>query len=490
MYVGGTIVILAVNGIDLTERVRSLTEVVDLVRSTKPGIPLILDIMRTIEDDETMPPGVKAPAATSERSNDEDAVSASSKEVSSKTTPPKEVPAKKASPKEVSSTKAVKKDTPDQNQAAPASQQSPTAPGSATKRGRKKKDPNAPKGPTNAYVYFMSEMRSKLPGTNSSDALAHIGKQWKELTPEQKKKYEDLSEKDKERYRKEMAEYKAKNQGTEGAGLAQSRSQDEDKGDPTKETKDAASSPANVPSAATGTAAGADAAATSPSKRQKVAGGSEKTKRKLTATGRPACVVEGCTKQEQGKGKNHMCQMHWSAANRTATATTTTKAAPSSPTPPPSASKTPGSKRKAPLQSAASPSKSPTRAKKSKSICTVDNCTKRSQSGTNGVCLSHFSEQVKIQAKANGASYNDMRVAKTFGTDVYFGTIKAYFAADEEDPTSVALWNVVYDDGDEEDLNVQELAGALRLYNQKKQNDPKATGGGNNSSSNRSSGGD
>ena len=234
MYVGGTIVILAVNGIDLTERVRSLTEVVDLVRSTKPGIPLILDIMRTIEDDETMPPGVKAPAATSERSNDEDAVSASSKEVSSKTTPPKEVPAKKASPKEVSSTKAVKKDTPDQNQAAPASQQSPTAPGSATKRGRKKKDPNAPKGPTNAYVYFMSEMRSKLPGTNSSDALAHIGKQWKELTPEQKKKYEDLSEKDKERYRKEMAEYKAKNQGTEGAGLAQSRSQDEDKGDPTK----------------------------------------------------------------------------------------------------------------------------------------------------------------------------------------------------------------------------------------------------------------
>ena len=120
----------------------------------------------------------------------------------------------------------------------------------------------------------------------------------------------------------------------------------------------------------------------------------------------------------------------------------------------------------------------------------MDNCTKRSQSGTNGVCLNHFSEQVKIQAKANGASYNDMRVAKTFGTDVFFGTIKAYFAADEEDPKSVPLWNVVYDDGDEEDLNVQELAGALRLYNQKKQNDPKATGGGNNSSSNRSSGGD
>ena len=390
MYVGGTVVILAANGIDLTERERSFKEVLDLIRSTKPGTPLILDIMRTIEDDEAMSPGVKAPAATSERSNNRDAVSATSKDVSSKTTPPKEGPTKKAASKEVSSTKAEKNDTSDQTQAAPATQQSPTAPVSATKRGRKKKDPNAPKGPLSAYIYFFSEMRSKLPGTNSSDASAHIGKQWKELTPEQKKKYEDLSEKDKERYRKEMTEYKAKNQGTEGAGLA----------------------------------------------------------------------------------------------NRTATATT--KATPSSPTPPPPVSKTPGSKRKAPPQPAESSSKSPTKAKKSKSgkTCTVDNCTKRSQSGTNGVCLSHWSEQVKIQANANGASYNDMRVAKTFGTDVYFGSIKAYFAAGEEEPKPVALWNVVYDDGDEEDLNVQELAGALRLHNQKKQNDPKATGNNSNNGGN------
>ena len=477
MYVTGTVVILAVNGIDLTERELSFNEVLDLVRSTKPGTPLILDIMRTIEDDE----GVKTPAATSERSNNRDVASATSKDVSPKTTPPK-----KASPKEVSSTKTEKNDTSDQKKAAPATQQSPTAPVSATKRGRKKKDPNAPKGPLSAYIYFFSEMRSKLPGTNSSDASAHIGKQWKELTPEQKKKYEDLSEKDKERYRKEMAEYKAKNQGTEGAGLAQSRSQDEDKGDPTKETKEAASSPANEPSVARGTAAGADAAATSPSKRQTVAGDSEKAKRKLTATGRPACVVDGCTKQEQGKGKNYMCQMHWSAANRTATAMATAKATPSSPNPPPSVSKTPGSKRKPPPQSAESSSKSPTKAKKSKSgkTCTVHNCTKRPQSGTNGVCLGHWSEQVKIQANANGASYNDMRVAKTFGTDVYFGSIKAYFAAGEEEPKPVALWNVVYDDGDEEDLNVQELAGALRLHNQKKQNDPKATGNNSNNGGN------
>ena len=131
MYVGGTVVILAANGIDLTERERSFKEVLDLVRSTKPGTPLILDIMRTIEDDEAMPPGVKAPAATSERSNNRDAVSATSKDVSSKTTPPKEGPTKKASSKEVSSTKAEKNDTSDQTQAAPATQQSPTAPANA-----------------------------------------------------------------------------------------------------------------------------------------------------------------------------------------------------------------------------------------------------------------------------------------------------------------------------------------------------------------------
>ena len=39
-----------------------------------------------------------------------------------------------------------------------------------------------------------------------------IGEKFKALTPEEKSKYEDLAAKDKKRYEREMAEYKAKKQ--------------------------------------------------------------------------------------------------------------------------------------------------------------------------------------------------------------------------------------------------------------------------------------
>ena len=534
-YLFVSAVILAVNGTDITEKALSFKEVLGLVRATKPGEPLVLDIMRNAEIEEDVNSFVDEDSTSPmekprESTKSEVAASAasSSKEVPPEEAQPKEAPCDstkevqptEVSPKDFMSTEAVSKEThstvPSETapkgapQEAPpsekthskqalaeeaspkgaqsktppptiardsktsaskaeasslASRQKPTAPESSKKPGRRKKDPNSPKEPRSAYIFFVVEMCKKVtaefPGKTPQEIAAIVGSRWKETAPEQKKKYQELHEQDRERYRNELAEYNRKQatEATEATGNAEGEVEGQTAISPPKE----------------------DMATASPSNRQKVTAGSEKKERKLTPTGRPACVVEGCTKQNQGKRNNYMCLKHFTASGGGTAAATTAEATAASPPPASPNLKTPASKRKTPSKST-SQSKLSTSAKRPRSsgrkLCSVDQCTKSSQNGTNGLCVSHWNEHVKAQAQANGTSYKDMRVAKTFGTDIYFGSVKTYFEADKEDPKSEALWNIVYDDGDEEDLNVRELAGALRLYNQKKSNDPKANGGG------------
>lgn len=85
-----------------------------------------------------------------------------------------------------------------------------TSPSSSQKR--RKKDPSAPKAPLNGYlVYFNEEradMRSKNPGMSFGELTKIIAAKWKELPTEEKQKYINEAEIDKERYVKEMADYK------------------------------------------------------------------------------------------------------------------------------------------------------------------------------------------------------------------------------------------------------------------------------------------
>ena len=78
---------------------------------------------------------------------------------------------------------------------------------------KKKKDPNAPKGAKTAYMCFCQEMRAKLLKENPSMSVPEVGKEcgrrWKEISPSQKSRYEELAVKDKERYKTELAEYEA-----------------------------------------------------------------------------------------------------------------------------------------------------------------------------------------------------------------------------------------------------------------------------------------
>ncbi|XP_072291617.1 high mobility group protein 20A [Eucyclogobius newberryi] len=86
--------------------------------------------------------------------------------------------------------------------------------GSWTKgRKRKKpmKDSNAPKAPLTGYVRFMNDRREQLraerPDVPFPEITRMLGNEWSKLQPDEKQRYLDEAEKDKERYMRELEKY-------------------------------------------------------------------------------------------------------------------------------------------------------------------------------------------------------------------------------------------------------------------------------------------
>ncbi|KAI8468544.1 MAG: high mobility group box domain-containing protein [Monoraphidium minutum] len=79
------------------------------------------------------------------------------------------------------------------------------------KKEKKVKDPNAPKRPLSAYMYFSADKRGAIKDKNPSFGVADIAKElgamWKTMTDKDKTKYNDQAAKDKVRYEKEKAKY-------------------------------------------------------------------------------------------------------------------------------------------------------------------------------------------------------------------------------------------------------------------------------------------
>jgi hypothetical protein len=73
-------------------------------------------------------------------------------------------------------------------------------------------------------------------------------------------------------------------------------------------------------------------------------------------------------------------------------------------------------------------------------------------------------------APGNQTKYMDRRVAKHFGKDLYFGSVDEFY-----NPDGVDLWHVTYDDGDQEDFELDELMPAFEEYRKNKNKDPEAT---------------
>ena len=79
-------------------------------------------------------------------------------------------------------------------------------------KAKKVKDPNAPKRPLSAYMFFAKAERpnilKKHPNYSVTDVAKELGVRWK--TIKDKSKYEKEAAKDKARYEAAMKKYKAK----------------------------------------------------------------------------------------------------------------------------------------------------------------------------------------------------------------------------------------------------------------------------------------
>lgn len=77
---------------------------------------------------------------------------------------------------------------------------------------RKAKDPNAPKRPRSAYIYYSGEKRLEMKAANpemkTTEIAVELGKKWTALSERKKKPYLEKAAEDKKRYDAEMAEYK------------------------------------------------------------------------------------------------------------------------------------------------------------------------------------------------------------------------------------------------------------------------------------------
>lgn len=74
-------------------------------------------------------------------------------------------------------------------------------------------------------------------------------------------------------------------------------------------------------------------------------------------------------------------------------------------------------------------------------------------------------------AEVDPQSYVGRRVAKYFDVVLYYGSVREYTPPDLNDE-SVDLWNILYDDGDNEDLERKELDECFDLYRRNETGDP------------------
>ena len=81
-------------------------------------------------------------------------------------------------------------------------------------KSKKKKDPNAPKRATSAFMFYSAKMRPIIKGEKPDIKFTEMGKligeRWREVSTEDRKEFDAMALKDKERYSKEMLKYKVK----------------------------------------------------------------------------------------------------------------------------------------------------------------------------------------------------------------------------------------------------------------------------------------
>ncbi|KAF2313434.1 hypothetical protein GH714_010980 [Hevea brasiliensis] len=80
------------------------------------------------------------------------------------------------------------------------------------KKSKKEKDPLKPKQPMSAFFLFSNERRTALlaEGKNVLEVAKIAGEEWKNMTEEERRPYEEMAKKNKEKYMQELEAYKQK----------------------------------------------------------------------------------------------------------------------------------------------------------------------------------------------------------------------------------------------------------------------------------------
>jgi hypothetical protein len=73
----------------------------------------------------------------------------------------------------------------------------------------------------------------------------------------------------------------------------------------------------------------------------------------------------------------------------------------------------------------------------------------------------------------HGQDLVGVRICKMFNGEDYFGSVASYSKASAEGDDEVDLWHIIYDDGDEEDYDLEELRKRRTRYKNKAALDPK-----------------
>lgn len=83
--------------------------------------------------------------------------------------------------------------------------------GDKPRKKKEPKDPNAPKKPSGAYIHFCNTIRETIkkenPEFQATEIVKAMGAKWKGMNDDEKKKFFEMAEADKERYAKENAAY-------------------------------------------------------------------------------------------------------------------------------------------------------------------------------------------------------------------------------------------------------------------------------------------
>lgn len=106
---------------------------------------------------------------------------------------------------------AVSSDTDEGKKSMKTSSSEKKSSSSSNKKMRLKKDPNAPKRPLSAYMFFTIEERANLPNDMTPQMkTSELGKRWKDLEQADKTKFEEMAVKDRDRYSREKKEWEDK----------------------------------------------------------------------------------------------------------------------------------------------------------------------------------------------------------------------------------------------------------------------------------------